>query len=445
MELRDFIVTPIVFIVLMMFLFWIKPRVVAAETRIFFFPAILLKFFGALSIGLVYQFYYGGGDTFGFTTYGSSYIWEAFIHQPITAFKLIFFNNEYLPETYKYAIRMWYFDDKPTYFVVRIAGLLSLLTFNTYSSIALIFAIIGFSGLWAFYSKLVEIYPKLRTQLFIAFFTIPSVIFWGSGVMKDTITLSALGWAGYAIFSIFFHKKRVLSGVIILFLSLTVISIVKVYILFCFLPAACIMIFLNYVKSMKSQMLKIMIKPFLFLLALGISFYGVISIGSNDNKYSMDNILQTAEITAKDNSMWTVRSEGSGYSLGDYDFSPEGLARKFIPAVWLTIYRPYLWESNSMVMFLSALESTILLFFTLTIFFTSGPISFIINLFNKPIVGLFMIFTISFAFAVGISSGNFGSLVRYKIPIMPLYISSLFILQFYSKQGESRNIIQLNN
>jgi hypothetical protein len=36
-----------------------------------------------------------------------------------------------------------------------------------------------------------------------------------------------------------------------------------------------------------------------------------------------------------------------------------------------------------------------------------------------------------FAFAVGLSTSNFGSLVRYKIPAIPFFVASLMITNFY--------------
>ena len=43
------------------------------------------------------------------------------------------------------------------------------------------------------------------------------------------------------------------------------------------------------------------------------------------------------------------------------------------------------------------------------------------------------IFSITFAFAVGITTPNFGTLVRYKIQCMPFYIAMLFMLLDYKK------------
>jgi hypothetical protein len=44
-----------------------------------------------------------------------------------------------------------------------------------------------------------------------------------------------------------------------------------------------------------------------------------------------------------------------------------------------------------------------------------------------------MVFVLILAFGVGTNSGNFGTLVRYKIPLIPFFLSSLFIMRYYVK------------
>ena len=47
-------------------------------------------------------------------------------------------------------------------------------------------------------------------------------------------------------------------------------------------------------------------------------------------------------------------------------------------------------------------------------------------------------FSLFLAFAIGISTSNFGSLVRYKIPVMPFYIASLFIINYYDSLRDKK-------
>ena len=48
-----------------------------------------------------------------------------------------------------------------------------------------------------------------------------------------------------------------------------------------------------------------------------------------------------------------------------------------------------------------------------------------------------LFFSLAFAAAVGFSTYNFGSLVRYKIPLLPYYGIALSLLYHYAKRRQA--------
>jgi hypothetical protein len=50
---------------------------------------------------------------------------------------------------------------------------------------------------------------------------------------------------------------------------------------------------------------------------------------------------------------------------------------------------------------------------------------------KHPLLTFSLIFSLFFAFSVGISTSNFGSLVRYRIPVLPFFIASLYMMEYY--------------
>ena len=54
------------------------------------------------------------------------------------------------------------------YYYIALTGFFGLFTFGNYSGIALLFALVSFSGNWAFYSSLKKLYPDLHKWLAIA-------------------------------------------------------------------------------------------------------------------------------------------------------------------------------------------------------------------------------------------------------------------------------------
>ena len=53
-----------------------------------------------------------------------------------------------------------------------------------------------------------EEYPRMTKELAIAFLFIPSVIFWGSGIMKDTYTFTAACWMTSSVYGLFLKLKK---------------------------------------------------------------------------------------------------------------------------------------------------------------------------------------------------------------------------------------------
>lgn len=433
MEAKDLLVTPIVIVLVYLVAYGVRPLATDDINRKYFIPALTLKICGGIALGLVYQFYYGGGDTFTYFNLGSKHIWEAFLDSPGKGLMLIFGKNEYFPDTFSYASKIYTYRDSASYFIVRIAGFFDILTFHTYSATAVLFSVLSFTGIWAMFLAFYKLYPALHKYLAIATFFIPSLFFWGSGILKDPITISALGWVTYCTYKIFFEKKSILIYVFILLISFYVLYSIKIYIILCFVPAALFWVFYGQISKIRNIVLRAMIAPLMLIFAATAGYYALIKIGEDSPRYNVENMLNTAEVTAEWIHYVSVKEGGSAYTLGDFDYSPMGVVRKFPLAVWVTLFRPYLWEVRNPVMLLAALESLAMLLFTIYVVYKCGFGKMLRLIPQKPVLLFCFVFAIAFSFAVGISTYNFGSLVRYKIPMMPFYLYGLFIALYYSK------------
>jgi hypothetical protein len=439
LEARDLIVTPIILLIVYAFAYIIRNRVTDPITRAYFIPGLTVKIFGALAVGFIYQFYYGGGDTFNYHSYGSRHIWEAFVDSPSKGMRLLFNRGGDYNDVYRYATKIVFFTDPQSYAIVKIAAILDLITFSSYSSTAVLFAVISFIGMWMFFLTFYEQYPQLHKWLAIASFFIPSVFFWGSGLLKDTITLACLGIATYQAYRIFIKKKFRLYHFILLILSLYGMYSIKVYILLTFLPAVIVWVFMANLDSIKSPVLKVMLAPFMICSAIVLGYFAMLKAGEDNKKYALTSLAKTAQITAYDIRYYTGRDAGSGYSLGELDGTFNSMIKLAPQAVNVSLFRPYLWEVKNPLMLLSALESTLLLCLCIYILFKKNLTIFkALTNFN---VIFSLIFSISFAFAVGVSTFNFGTLVRYKIPLLPFFFTAIILMLHHSKSDKNVELL----
>jgi len=428
MGIKDLIITPVYIILLSSVANFLRPYVTTKETRKYFLPALWVRFFGAIMLGVIYQFYYGGGDTFNYFTHGSKYIWEAFLDDPILGLKILLESGggERMPETFQYSQHIWYYRDPRSFLVVKIVAVIDLLTFHTYGATALFFAAFSFSGLWAMYLAVAKMYKNNERWLAIAILFVPSVIFWGSGILKDTITLGALGWLTYA--SIGLIDKGQYKNPLIWILTIAssyLIYNIKSYILISFLPTAFVWIYWKYQSKIKNVALKLMIAPILLMVFALAGYFALDQVSAYDEKYSLDSFAQQAAITAYDIRYgWGARTGGDGgYDIGIPDGTLPGMLKLLPAAINVSLFRPYIWEVRNPLMLLSALESLVVLLLTLVSIFNGG----LRRAINDPFLVFSLVFSLLFAFAVGVSTANFGTLMRYKIPLMSFFLIFLSV------------------
>ena len=79
-------------------------------------------------------------------------------------------------------------------------------------------------------------------------------------------------------------------------------------------------------------------------------------------------------------------------------------------------------------MILSGLENFFLLIITLYLMIRLKIIRYFQFLFSEPVLLFSILFSIFFLFGVGMASANFGALVRYRIPALPFFVASVFIM-----------------
>jgi hypothetical protein len=390
-------------------------------------PGLYAKFGGAIFIALIYQFYYEGGDTYNF--YIHSKIINSSLNDSLSVWLKLLLRVpvENDPRLYKYVSQMFWYNDAPSYTVGSIGAVLGLLNGTTYIPIALLFAYFAYTGIWAMYQTFVNMYPKLHKPLSIAFLFIPSTFVWGSAVFKDTVCMFGLGWMVYTTFRIFINKDFSLRNLFILVLSFYLIAIVKVYILLAFLPALGLWLLLNYSHKIKSLSLRWIVNLFFITITISAFFFFTKQFSKELDKYSLENVAQTAAITRGWLGYVSDKQEGSGYDLGEFEPTLGGMLQKFPQAVVVTLFRPFPWEAKKVIIAMSALEALAFIFFSIKAFFLNKR--FVLKtVFKDPTLIFFLIFSLIFAFAVGISSYNFGSLSRYKIPCLPFYAAFLCIL-----------------
>ena len=432
----DFLLLPF-FILIYTGVFWAfrNWRYKDPIVRRYFLPALWFRLGGAFLTALMYQYYYGYGDTFYYYQ-GVVDIFNAFFRSPITGLEMIVSNyDNYSGEAKDALTYHLLFRQNSAAAVIRTGGFFSLFSFGTFIGTSFGITTLAFLGNWMLYRVFTDIYPKLHLPLAIAVLYVPSLCFWGTGVMKDPLSLAGLGMFVYGLYFLVYKRNRgYILPIFALIIGLYYAAVIKAYIALALMPASLVWITLLYKDKIENKTVRMLMGPVLLVFGTAFGALALMQLGKISEKFALENMMVEVARTQWWLSVSTERDGGTGYSLGMIEPTLTGMLKTFPAAVNVSLFRPYPWEARKVIVLPSAAEALFTLFFTLYVFFRVGVLNTLKALFKDPTVLFCLIFAIIFAFAVGFTSMNFGALARYKIPALPFYFSALVILLSYKKK-----------
>ena len=402
-----------------------------------FANAFKFKIFCAIAFTVVTAFYYGGGDSEMFF-YAVKDMRQAIANDDLTYLELIKMDKTDDNSTLAYYFELddikypvaGFMRSSSNFLVPKIALLPAVIFFNSYLSICLVFSFFALGGAIRLYKLFLYYFPAMRREVALVTLFLPSVCYWSSGFLKDSICFGSMGFLLYGLLNLFIKRRKIIGAIFWLSLSIYFLYTIKVYILLALVPGIGFWLFGHLSTGVKTLSLKRAI-TFLSLIVAGIAGSMLVNYLTSDaalSKFSLDNILETSSFSRDIYERGGVKGQGAYFQITTTN--PVLLAANGLVA---TFFRPFPWEISSAIVMLSAIEALIFLTLILYLFFMKGLLTPFKEIFSQPVLILCFSFSIIFAISIGISATNFGSLSRYKIPCLPFYL--MFILAVYGSTG----------
>jgi hypothetical protein len=408
---------------------------------VYIMPAFIIKMFCCIVMSLLFNFYYGYGDTFGYFT-GGGQIRNAFLDNPKYAFELIFKpGNECSPKALEHFEFLTgpQFDNSDSNNMIRMAGITSIAGMGAYLPMAFILATLGLIGTWNIYKVFYAEFPKYYSKIAIACLFAPSAMLWSSGVIKDTVCIFALGICVSAMYNLLKGRhfiRSIIGGVS----GAVLLLLLKDYLFYTFI--VCLVVVFFYFKLIKNE------KPAIRYGFRALSVLGLIAFifwYSSNSAYVAEaffegfqkktEVLQTAMTQSNE------ESGGAGYTISNVDdTSPLGILRSFVISLGTTFFRPFLWECRNPIMFFNALESFAVMILVLYLLVKTKVYGFFTFAFSNQVLLFAFLYAIMLGALVGFVSFNFGTLVRYKMPLVSLLYT--FLTLMYEKTREKHHTVQ---
>lgn len=396
-----------------------------ARENIIFSSALLLKVLAACAVGWLYLYYYQGGDTIGY--YHDAEILSGIFRENVyTYFQAIFGNYE--------AQDLQYISQSRALFFAKIASVISIFSLQNYWLIAISFSLIHFFASWWFVMQLRATFAISGYVLYPPFLFYPSVVFWSSGLLKESVALALI----YILCGIFlqvyqqgFFGKNEIIQFLLSMLCAWLLWMLKYYYAAILLPLLLLLLIIGLLKRYTNVLSNAGRSVLIIVCTLSITFLSIMHLHPNLHPdLFLQAIVRNHELS--------VAASNEGEYVQYEELEPDLYSFMFYmpKAIFSGLFRPLPGEGNSYLHILAGLENLLLLGLSLAAFFTIILRKKQVDVSIVSIACVLYILTL--AGLIAIASPNFGSLVRYKVAYAPFWLF-LCLLTLNSSQYFNRN------
>jgi hypothetical protein len=450
-----------------------------------------LKIISGLALWLIYTRYYTDRSTADIFKYfdDSKIMFDALYTRPLDFLQMLtgIGNNAPRFDAYYNQMHNWVkvydsnlYNDSHT--IIRFNALLRIFSFGYYQVHSVFLCFLSLSGLVAIYRCFAPFLKGKYILAIVCIFLFPSVLFWGSGVLKEGILFYGMGMLIYHWFKLCYGKITVYSLAWITFCLILLLA-TKFYILVSLVPG---LIYIFWIAKSNRNLLFLKFCVVIICyggLGLGVKYFipaydplQVLAIKQQDflslarggiflkNDTAVVFLSQDQRamdlIKTDDPKIWHIRTGASYCYWHDYNADVDTLfgtqpavptdyrmenevprsgsliyvkplkptLSSFVsslPMAWInTLFRPFPSEARSPLLIPAALEIFIyILFFIMCLMYRK----------KEGIQTEYVLFCFSFVFILfaitGLTTPVLGALVRYKIPGIPfLMLAFLFLL-----------------
>lgn len=389
----------------------------------FLLPALFLRLSGGVLVGWLYRFYFGGGDTFAFQA--DSLVLTAWGKTDFEGYLRLLFLNQFGSQTPGLLFNFQSYSN--SFFLVKVLSLLNFATGGDYLLNGFYLSFFSFTGSWRLVKVLATVYPASRLAAVAAFLFFPSVVFWSSGVLKESILVGATGWLVSAVLLLTHGKgSRVWLEALIMLAAAYLIWRIKFFIGAVLLPVLVAYAVVQQTGRRLSFFRRRQGKTALFAVVLLL--FGLLALQSHlffreGQAFFLEQVVL--------NYTTILQNTSPGRPVIQYEDLepvPGSLLRNAPQALGSAIYRPFFWETNEPAYVLASVENLLLLVLSAAA---------LLGLLQKksfrpdPFFLALLLYVVVLGVMMGLTTPNFGTLNRYRVAFLPFLVYLLLQTGFF--------------
>lgn len=396
---------PLVSIIILIILTWVIYAGLRFHISGFhYIIALTLKLIAGILVGLIYFYYYQAGDTIVYHQMAFRIVQDlgnSFHHWA----EFIFTNDLSNFQTPHSGI----LNEPRSLFFIKVISILYLLTDSNYWISGLFLSLFSFLGSWYLAGKVLQNYPGSKTAVLISLFYFPSIIFWSSGILKETLAWPCIAILSAIYIQVYKEKEikiiQIILGIILFAIAWKLKYHYAVVWLLCAISASMFSVIKKYFPVNFYQPTFVIL---ILIFAFALSFV--------HPNFHLENLMHV--ITANHEKILSISGPGNTV---DFIHVGNQYLKFFVNlpvSLFAGLFLPFPWQgSNQMIIIVGSLNFLVFTLFLFKIFEVirsgkmQGGIAFGIT-YYIIILSILMAYT----------TPNFGTLERYKISYLPFFL-----------------------
>jgi hypothetical protein len=367
--------------------------------------SLLAHWVSAIGVVWLYTVYYKSGDLL-FYQQDLDFLYQSFITNSSTYFNFLTGSNTELVNTLNQT-------QERSLFFIRLISILHILSSGNFYLTCGVLSTLVFLSAQNLISVLNVIIKKDTLAVNLAFALTPSVVFWSSALLKESLTLLCL----YLLLALAINwpiekKKRAYTFLCIILISIVLFKL-RYFVFIIFIPLLILLVIwrnklftFNHLSTTKKVVATIIV---LFLI--------IACSRLHPNLY-LENII---DVLAYNNLFVQKLSDPGHYFVFENLHLSNWYFLIYFPlASFSGMFRPFLWEVNELFPILLAIENLLLLTLLFAQVYRFAKTKFS-DLKNKYLL-LSITYIITLSGFLTLATPNFGSLSRYRIVFLPFLV-----------------------
>ena len=385
----------------------------SSKNNLVVIAGLKVKVMAGIGLGVIYTFYYQEGDTLKFFA-ESATLANVVIEHPENIFK-IYINTTQIPELSQ---KLLFTGEPRALFFSKFASFFYLLTGGNYWTMGAYFSLISFVGVYLLVEEINRNFKNVRVAAYIAFYFLPTFVFWTSGLLKEGVAVFAISLSISLVLR-FNRTNQYSSWVhwILLFLSLWLLWKLKYYYAAVLIPILASLIIYHLTRRSKKYGL---------VIGFATLIIGLIVISQMHYNLKAAHLLH---VVYENYQNFADDKADLNISYSNFDGSIYGFVINIPLALFTGLFRPMIGESGNILQLLVALENLALLIVLVLAMIKSRMRCSFKNPYLVMTIGYVVFLAIFLAFAIP----NFGSLSRYKVAYWPFFVL-IVIVWFVHKE-----------